>query len=35
MASLQIDPQGKAVAQQLLAMPISISQSVLNQVKGA
>lgn len=35
MASLQIDPQGKAVAQQLLAMPISISHSLLNQVKGA
>lgn len=35
MASLQIDPQGKAVAQQLLAMPVMISQTVLNQVKGA
>lgn len=34
MASLRIDPQGKAVAQQLLAMPISISQSVYQQVKG-
>lgn len=35
MASLRIDPQGKALAQQLLAMPISISQHVLNQAKGA
>lgn len=35
MASLRIDPQGKAVAQQLLSMPININQQVYNQVKGA
>lgn len=35
MASLRIDPQGKAVAQQLLSMPINISQQTYNQVKGA
>lgn len=35
MASLRIDPQGKAVAQQLLSMPININQQTYNQVKGA
>jgi len=30
MASLRIDPQGKAVAQQLLDMPINISKNIYN-----
>jgi len=30
MASLRIDPQGKAIAQQLLDMPISISKNIYN-----
>ena len=34
MASLRIDPQGKAVAQQLLSMPITINHQTYNQVKG-
>lgn len=31
MASLRIDPQGKAIAQQLLDMPITISKSVFQE----
>jgi len=35
MASLRIDPQGKAVAQQLLSMVVSIDKNLYQQVKGA
>ena len=34
MASLRIDPQGKAVAQQLLSMPVAISKQWFDQVRG-
>ncbi len=32
MASLRIDPQGKAFAQQLLDMPILVSQDIADEV---
>ncbi len=34
MASLRIDPQGKALAQQLLSIPIPINKSLYEQVSG-
>ena len=34
MASLRIDPQGKALAQQLLSIPIPINKSLYEQVAG-
>jgi hypothetical protein len=32
MASLRIDPQGKAFAQQLLEFPVPVSQTIADQV---
>ncbi|AMO57927.1 hypothetical protein [Endozoicomonas montiporae] len=34
MASLRIDPQGKAIAQQLLSMPVTVSKKLFEQVSG-
>ena len=33
MASLNIDPQGKAYAQQIIDLEISVSKSIYNQIK--